>query len=446
MPRLRKRSTVVFEGVGDAIDRLYLPALRKLAADGSLKDIDLIFADRSSFWRDNPPHAARVRQIIDALQALGAVYLDKDDRNDRKRYEQLNPKSVLIVTPDVTHVQIATDWLSRPMRAQPQQIVIEKPLTNSVPAARDLLGKLGERDGVVFAFDHYMQRIALSDWQDITLQEFVVTDLKEFRFYFLEDHSAGHADYEPAARVGRDGAIENEQREKTLNEGVILDMMPHVLAVASTFGMIATVQVTKVTCGQYVGVDGDPKRPTEIDRETYAEIHFRFNVWPLASSPDLVGHRVGAVAYVGKGVRGVREFSREGNVKCLQLIGSRGQIATFDFARDPNVTTCVLTRGSHEEAILQIIGNPHEKFLRDLFTGKHENRGMLDLGLGRSTESRPLLDVGTAKRLLEVIDDMRHPVPIKNKIQKYKGGMRHPNRKAPYLEDITRELTPVYGV
>jgi GFO/IDH/MocA oxidoreductase family protein len=312
----RRRDPLVFvvEGIGDVVEKYYAPAFRTLRdALRSTRDIQVTFTDKSEFWRRDANLADKMQKIIESVRNWGAAYVDKSDPAGLAHYEQLRADVVIIATPDFTHVEVAERWLR--YHPRPEQIFIEKPLAASLDDARRLLGGL--------AFDHYRGRLLPSPDQKAALLHFLNRGLQRLTFYFLEDHSGADPTY-PAAAVRRDGPIENEQRVQTLMQGMILDGMPHMIALLAHFCRVETLRVTQVQAGQYVGVDGDPSTRTDIAKETFAAVEF------VCADHD--GNLVQGLAYVGKGVRGVRALGPDydRNVKLLEVEGLNGNRGRFD--------------------------------------------------------------------------------------------------------------------
>jgi len=408
---------LLIEGVGDVVQRFYLPALRRLRSANP--DLELFFADESTFWRNVPGLREKIEATIGQIRDSGATYLDK--ATHRATYEDISPDVVIVATPDATHIGIVEEWLGRTKSEKRPFIYVEKPLTHDLNEARRLLGCVAPKDPTVFAFDHYLPRTLMSPFQGQTLNKFVVGDLNRINFFFLEDHSGDDASF---ASAGRDGAIENERREVTLKHGVVLDMMPHVLAVLSIFVRVESTWVTGIRCGQYTGVDGEPERRSSIDKETFAAIDF------MAGRLE-TDEPVEITAYVGKGIRGVQHLRAERNVKCLELIGSRGQRARIDFAsgRD-RVTYKLLDQAQQEEVSWSVAVSPHDAFL---------HAAAADAGV----PSKFVFSIQTAKRLIEIIDDIRWAIPEREQIPAYPGGMSSITRPSLYLEDL--DLPPIYG-
>jgi hypothetical protein len=75
---------------------------------------------------------------------------------------------------------------------------------------------------------------------------------------------------------------------------------------------------------------------------------------------------------------------------------------------------------------------PYEAFLEKISDGTHLDNPRLALNL----------EVG--KRILEVLEDMRYPIPTKSDIPNYESGMEG-GRSSLYLEEIRSRLPTLYG-
>ena len=257
----KKLSSVLIEGAGDVVANYYFPALRKIREKG-LREFKVTFSDNSAFWKDDPQLREKMLGIKLALESWGANYLDKNCSDDLKRWEDLDPDLVVVATPDFTHSEVASKWVAR--RSGPQRIFIEKPLDSSVGGARRLLGRSLPYDQRIWAFDHYRARFLPARAKFDMLGGFLREGLRSFSFYFLEDHSGGDPAF-AGAKGARQGPIENDLRVKALRNGVVLDLMPHVIAIMAHFGRVETLRVTQVRPGKYEGVDGVPGKLSEID-------------------------------------------------------------------------------------------------------------------------------------------------------------------------------------
>lgn len=322
---------LVIEGVGAIAERTVAAAAQKLHID--IPDLKVFFTDKSANWTEDVrvDREATVRRI----NSWGAKFLDKSDPAQFAEYNDLlyqNVDAVLVETPDRTHIEIAKHWL----KGNCEWIYIEKPLTThreldkAEKWVEELRFNKTDRERLL-AFDHYRARVhAQFRYADyITSILSFIGQLRRFRFFLLEDHSDSDRKYIEAQRrrnpkfKNRNGPIENEGRVDALREGLILDLMPHVLSVLEYFGDPALIDVRTIRSGIYTGVDRNPSKRAGIQNETFAAIEFDFN--------DYGGGRVRGEAYIGKGIGGSRRYAEmRGNVKVLEVFGSRGKL-TFDF-------------------------------------------------------------------------------------------------------------------
>jgi predicted dehydrogenase len=423
----KRSATLLIEGAGDVVDNYYFPALRKLREKGQL-EFDVTFSDSSAFWRGDLSLAEKMLGIRRSLECWGATYLDKNCADDLKRWEDLQPDVVVVATPDFTHSEVAAKWLKR----DPERIFIEKPLDSSVDGARRLLGETRPYDSRVWAFDHYRARLMPARAKFDMLGGFLRDGLKTFTFYFLEDHSGADPNY-AGAKNTRQGPIENDRRVKALQHGVILDLMPHVIAILAHFGRVETLRVTRVRPGKYEGVDGVPGKLSEIDCETFAEVSFMFE--------DHLERRVDGAAFVGKGVKGTTVLGPEHdrNTKFLRIDGKHGRRVDIDFRKTGTGASQARLLDEHGDLQLEFELNPdpYYTFLDHALNLDEE----LDIRLG--------LPVEIGKKVLEVIEDMRRPILdcIRNEgIASYPCGIWGV-RTSPLLEDLTcrNPLPLVYG-
>jgi predicted dehydrogenase len=389
--------------------------------------MQVTFVDKSEFWQDNPPLAVKMQGIIASVKSWGANYLDKSDPEGLAQYKTLDPDIVIIATPDFTHVDVAEEWLLREL--PPEQILVEKPLTTSINEARRLFGITGANNNLILAFDHYRARLLPSRDQLGAVLNFLNGGLRRIDFYFLEDHSGGDESYlENNPKATRNGPIENEQREKTLSQGLILDGMPHAIAILAHFCRVETLLVTRVRAGQYVGVDDDPDKRASIERETFAETGFVCS--------DHAGNPVEGAVYLGKGVRGVKAFGSEYdyNTKMLEIEGLNGNTVRFDLRSSGEGSSkgYLIDRQGSIQLEFPLHRWPYQVLLEKMFNGDYLE------------EPRLALNIEVGKRILELMEDMKYPIPQKVDIATYPSGMKGV-RQSLYLEEIVQRVPCIYG-
>jgi predicted dehydrogenase len=419
---------IVIEGIGDIVSKPngYGPALQKLKID--IPSLRIVFCDLEKEWEGKT--AENRRKTVEWLRHWGGEFIDKS-AGDKSGYESLlneEVDAVIIATPDRTHVGLAKYWL----RGNCKRIFIEKPLTSQLAEAQrwlteDLYNKPEDYERVL-AFDHYRprvhERLCHKDLLWVILNE--IGRLKRFTFYFLEDHSGTDERWLKAVRrergiVDRNGPVENEDRVGALQSGLVMDLMPHVLAVLEYFGDPATVKLREIRPAIYTGVDYEEDARAEIGSETFAAIKFSFR-------DDVEGEVEGA-AYVGKGILGtIRYPDLNGNVKVLELEGDNGNKAEINFSQGEIhiVKTQTKVFFSHLER------DPYYYLLRDIaFT--------------RTKGATVSISVETATIILEKLTEMKAKIDVE-KLKTYRLGDKS-GRLPPLLESLLEggesEIPPI---
>lgn len=417
--------TLLVEGAGDVVQRFYSPALRaaKERLEQRGQDVRVIFADESAYWRGNPALAAKMEQTIQSVRAWGGEYLDKSDPVQNLAYLQdVRPNFVFVATPDFTHLAVASHWTA----VSPSPVVfIEKPLDSSLDRARQFIGDVGRGRTDVYAFDHYRAKLYLTPKQLREVKSFLGGKVEQIEFFFLEDRSGA----DPAmASASRDGAIENEQRTRALNEGVVMDGLSHMPPLLEYFGLVPTLQVSTIRAGQYLGVDGDPSAKTEIAGETFAQVGFQFQ--------DPQGRPIQGSAYVGKGIRGVERLGAQydRNTKVMIVHGARGNHVLFDLRSSGEGSSMAYFRDAsgRVRGKLPLSSTPYVDFIRRVTTGHWQS-------------GTPIaFSVETAKQTLQFLHDIRASIRAQATLPVYPGGMRG-LRESPTVESLVRSLPLIYG-
>jgi len=120
-------------------------------------------------------------------------------------------------------------------------------------------------------------------------------------------------------------------RERSLQHGLTLDLLPHFLALLTYLGDVATIDDLRVVAaGRYTPLVARDPRGNQGDRdigdwyrnETYSRVEFTLEDFSGN------GHRVPCTAVVGKG------HSR--NVKYMELVGLGGNAIRLDLNRQPD--------------------------------------------------------------------------------------------------------------
>jgi predicted dehydrogenase len=239
------------------------------------------------------------------------VYLDKADPGDYAKYLNLRPDVVFVVTPDFTHSAVARRWIGKtPL------VFIEKPFDSQIKNVDDLLLALGQRlesdaSTQILGLDHYqfyaLPVLALKN----TIDEHLGCAIKEVVFYMTEDRPI------------------EQGRVRSLQYGLTLDLLPHLIALLTYFGDVSSIDDVSVDdAAQYHPLVAGPRDSSEqksitaeFFSETYSRVRFTFQ------DHSGNGYRVPCTAVVGKG------FSKE--VKYLQITGRNGNAVRLDLNRKP---------------------------------------------------------------------------------------------------------------
>ncbi len=228
---------VVLEGcLGDWSKRSYIKNLAEKARQG---EIELYAVDTRDL---------RDEEIEDYEKPT--IFINK---KTNRTYDTIgNVDFVFIVTPHETHCKIAEHWLKEGRLNENGRIFIEKPLDSSVENIEEL-GKYEKVEEKIIAIDHYIPKI-IPLMKKLEETKGKCGKIKRMRFNMLQSE------------------LIPESRKKTLNEGLILDMFPHVLAVFTKVMKICNnfelddhdFEITGIRSGRY---EGSP-----IIGETFAEI------------------------------------------------------------------------------------------------------------------------------------------------------------------------------
>lgn len=431
--------TIVIEGIGDIVSKPagYGRALRKLKIDKG-DELRVIFTDICDEWSKSTDSRLLLEreETRKELISWGAEFIDKSPSNPAQflQYQDLLNRSVdavFIATPDRFHIPVAKHWLT----GNCKRVFIEKPLTNDPAEAKRWMFELSNnrhnRERLI-QLDHYLPKIHAQFKYKEHIKQMLerIARLKHLRFYMLEDHSSTDQDYQKEVvrkrRRDRNGPIENEGRVDALQDGLGLDLLPHLLAILIFFGHPGTFKVTKLRAAKYVGVDFDytPAGIAGIKGETFAGIEFSFI--------NHAGREITGEAYVGKGIRGSINYPSMGrNVKVLQLEGEWQKKIEFDF-NNSIVSSIVNTQS---EPIVDLEPDPYYYLLRNVVF-KRQFLGA-DLGLPITTGAL-ILDKIAAEVTSRTTTNIMLPT--------YKLGGQN-NEQPPLLEDLLQggkyEIPPI---
>lgn len=321
---------IVVEGSGDWVEQTYLKLFRRKVEEEQ-KKLVVYYADDTT-WKGSPPDwvvskelrpweiylvktnledlakylMLRPYTVPEKLQPW-EIYLDKSNPEDLAKYSMLRPDAVFVVTPDFTHSQIASQWLDKtPL------IFIEKPFDSQVGNVEELRLDLQQRSATqIFGLDHYQFYALPVHDQRPEIDRHLGGALRKVEFYMTEDRRI-----EPG-------------RAKSLQYGLTLDMLPHLIALLTYFGDIGKIDEIKVVeAGRYDPMEAGPRDGTNgedisksFHSETYSRVEFTFQ------DHSGNGFRVPCKAVVGKG------FASE--VKYMEVTGINGNAIRIDLMQKP---------------------------------------------------------------------------------------------------------------
>jgi predicted dehydrogenase len=307
-PTLKHPQTeIVVEGAGDWVTEAYRPVLARVAekAQQQGKKISVFYADDSR-WRNAPEWTQKPE--------AHETYLDKANAGDYAMYRIRKPDIVFIVTPDFTHSSLAQWWVSR----KAPLVFVEKPFDSQLRNVEALFNALGRSPlTTVLGLDHYQFRA--HKFREILpkIEKHLGGAIAGVEFYMTEVQ---------ALELGR---------IRTLQYGLTLDMLPHMLALITCVGDVSSIDDIQVLdAGQYgpeLKAIGKNAKGEEVEEdvsgrflnETYSKLKFTFE--------DYSGnrHRVPCTAVVGKG------FKRA--TKYLEMTGKNRNGVRVEFGGKPDL-------------------------------------------------------------------------------------------------------------
>jgi hypothetical protein len=316
---LNRNLVVVVEGSGDWVEQAYRVLFKEKLAG---KRLSVFYADDSR-WKRSPQWADPERwtnpEKWESPSTTGLqpweVYLDKADPNDFARYINLRPDVVFVVTPDFTHCAIADQWLGKAAI-----VFLEKPFDSQSKNVETLLLSLGQRQ----KSEAYTEVMGLDHYQ------FYALPIAELWPNIIRHLGGAIANVDFFLTEVR--PIENG-RARSLQYGLTLDLLPHLIALLIYFGDISTIDdIVVVEAAQYyplvaVNREGTEQESISYASETYSQVKFTFQD---RSAQDF---RIPCQAVVGKGV------SQE--VKYLEVAGHNGNAIRVDLNRRDEATSKV---------------------------------------------------------------------------------------------------------
>jgi len=305
---------IVVEGIGQWARQKYLPALQTAKSK-----INAVFVYDSTFGLADPNRPAKER--IDGLQQTLAnveqveragfacydskdtLYSLKNRRHEGRKAMFPHADAVIIVTPDVTHCDIAEYWHPRTER-----IFVEKPFAESSERANRFIGwREGKPGAEVYAIDHYFVRCnqvasdtasflsrLLPVGPDWNLQK----DITGFEFRMTENDSRKSL----------------QERKMSVQAGMVLDMATHAFPCLLPFVDISTIGTPHRV---WAGRSADLEDIMHSGAETFSAAEFECVTVPFGRKPGT--SRIKGKVIIGKDIGAKPE-------KYLRIYGPHGTV------------------------------------------------------------------------------------------------------------------------
>ncbi len=358
-----KQLVIIVEGAGDWVAQCYRALFKKKVAQG--KNLRVFYADDTR-WKERPAWADPSHKDYD-LQPW-ETYLDKADAHNLALYLCQRPDVVFVVTPDFTHSEIASEWVKR----KAPTVFVEKPFDSQHANVYKLLQELGQQPGTaILGLDHYQfYALPIHDLKS-AIEEHLGGTLARVEFYMTEDRPI---------ELGR---------ERSLQFGLTLDMLPHLPALLTYFGDLHTIdQIEVLEAGQYepliaVSRDGGEQKDIskEFFNETYSKVRFTFQDYSGN------GYLVPCLAVVGKG--------RSQEVKYLEVIGRNGNAIRVDLNKTPDP-------------------NPNPDYPWGCLFFLMGDKAAVSPG----TQVQPVRDPYDPQRILRILEDPRDPARFRRSLER----------------------------
>jgi hypothetical protein len=301
---LKRNLTIVVEGAGEWVVEAYRDLFKRKV--DRRKKLTVFYADDTRWkasrpvWADTKaPHPSEWDGKKSFLQPW-EIYLDKADPKQYARYLSLRPDVVFIVTPDFTHSTLARQWVGKaPL------VFVEKPFDSQLPnidaLLRDMAGDMRTR---IYGLDHYQFYAAPVPGMQERILKHLDGALSGVTFYLTEKK-----------RI-------EKGRVRTLQHGLTLDLLPHMIALLTYFGDIKSIDDIRILeKGCYLPFEDDDGNDLEETFQSEAYSKVRFTMLDTSNN----GFRVPCYAVVGKG------FPRD--VKYMEVTGRAGNSVRIDLTK-----------------------------------------------------------------------------------------------------------------
>jgi hypothetical protein len=341
---------VVIEGTGEWTERCYRPAVLEVSQKAQ-REIKVFYVNDET-WKAAPPWSGSPHvRGKNGERWLTEAYWDKSNPDHQRLYKGLNAvDAVFVVTPDVTHAEIAKHWLGKT-----PVIFVEKPFDTEAERFDGLLYAMalselgGAYKTAVVGIDHYLMRL---------------TPL----FAYLAPIAAALAGLKGTAFEMTESKTIEPGREKTLALGLGMDLLPHFVALLQFLGPLQSIDAVRVLRAiQYRPLDRG-----KFDNET--------GLAGDCGITDYVGAQLTANFCAGKGIKPA--FKR------LLLQGASGDDVLIDFAGNT-----VTSGGTSYQSGMWGTEFAYKSLMFDLYNGQN-------------TILSTCLNVSEAEQIVRFLDQM----------------------------------------
>jgi len=334
---------IVVLGAGTWVREQYAPALKPHREAGRCRVFVLFDSgyskhdDRLSSAEQLKYNATTLRNV-EGFEAWGATCLDLADRKAARFAQGIAPHTAFVVTPDDTHCDVVQDWANRA-----SNIIVEKPFDVDAERIRHLRARLEGSSCDVAGFDHYLVRANqfAKVSEALGIDAYLEGRLHSFAFHMLESGDRGM-----------------EERQASLQSGLLIDMAVHGEAMLLPFGAPNTVRLDGVKAAVYEpcpekGVTSSGSKLLRSGMETFSEVRFGFT--------SKYGDDAEGIIRVGKCVG-------EEDEKFVEVVGGKDH----DRKVRLDMRSCIVDRfgGKEEGPFTSLFRNPVHLLVREVIEGR----------------------------------------------------------------------------
>jgi len=253
---------IVVEGAGNVFEEKYWPFLEQMIKTRGRARIFVTDVKEPTNYDDLLRRSPSVE------------FYNKRVLAEFEKYSLLDPDVVLVLVPDTVHMQTVTEWIGEESWVgKARAIFIEKPWDRSPLRAERFQRLFASKKPytLCFSFDHYLSKVVDFVPRAKECIDLIGGEVSRIDFAILEN-----GEVEPT-------------RAAALGEGMIFDLLCHMLAITSLVTDLDTLDFVKVLPARHEG-SVLPK-----DAETFADLEFfvQNTKGTTATGQGVVGKGVG---------------------------------------------------------------------------------------------------------------------------------------------------------